>query len=123
MNNNDELNGTFNYLPPADKIMFSTAYRAITQLELWDYVKNIDNHNHNDRFCYNSEETKKIYNKIEELGYDGHSGYSYICTLKEMQFIAKYGEKEFKTRYDTYEKKTSTDKKIQERRRLIASLL
>lgn len=104
MNNDNELNGTFNYLTPGDKIMFSTAYQAITQLELWDYVKNIDTHN--DNFCYSSEETKRIYNKIEELGYSGHSGYSYISTLKEMQFIAIYGEKELKTRYDKYEKKS-----------------
>jgi hypothetical protein len=39
-----------------------------------------------------------------------------------MQFIAKYGEKLFKDRYDDYENKASSDPQIQERRRIIAGL-
>jgi hypothetical protein len=39
-----------------------------------------------------------------------------------MQFIAKYGEQKFKERYYEYEKKASTNRQIQERRRIIANL-
>jgi hypothetical protein len=42
--------------------------------------------------------------------------------MREMQFIAKYGEQKFKDRYDAYEKRASTNLKIQERRRIIAEL-
>ena len=40
-----------------------------------------------------------------------------------MQFIAKYGEKEFKNKYEEYENKVATDPQIQEKRRIIAELL
>jgi hypothetical protein len=47
-------------------------------------------------------ESDIIYKKIEELGYKGHSGCSYMSILREMQFIAIHGEKKFKDRYDAY---------------------
>jgi hypothetical protein len=39
--------------------------------------------------------------------------------MREMQFIAKYGEKKFKDRYDEYEKKSRSNPIILERRRII----
>lgn len=109
----EELNGTFQYLKSVgDQQMFSTAYKAITQTETWDYVKNMKD-------IYGSE-SDRIYKKIEELGYLGHSGCSFMGTMREMQFIAKYGEKKFKNRYDEYEIRASTDLQIQERRKIIA---
>jgi hypothetical protein len=94
--------------------MFATAYKAIAITEKWEYIKNMT-----DIF---DPESNIIYKKIEELGYEGHSGCSFMCTLREMQFIAKYGEQKFKDRYDDYEKRASTDRQIQERRRIIAEL-
>ena len=34
-----------------------------------------------------------------ELGYIGHSAYSFNWTMKQMQFIAKFGEEKFKENY------------------------
>jgi hypothetical protein len=111
----EELNGTFKYLKSnSDQIMYATAYKAITMTENWDYIKNMT-----DIF---DPESDIIYKKIEELGYEGHSGCSFMGTMREMQFIAKYGEQKFKDRYDEYEKRASTDRQIQERRRIIAEL-
>lgn len=111
----EELNGTFKYIKrKSDQNMFSTAYKAITLTETWDYIKNMEE--------IFGPEPDCIYKKIEEFGYQGHSGCSYMSTLREMQFIAIYGEKKFKDRYDDYEKRASTDRQIQERRRIIASL-
>ena len=111
----EELNGTFMYLKSkSDQQMFYTAYKAITMTEKWDYIKNME-----DVF---GPESNDICNKIEELGYTGHSGCSFMCVLREMQFIAKYGEKKFKERYDAYEKRASTDPNIQERRRILTEL-
>jgi hypothetical protein len=31
---------TFEFINPAEKIMYETAFNAITQLELWEYMKN-----------------------------------------------------------------------------------
>ena len=109
------LAGDFYYIKSnTDRIMFSTAYKAITQTETWDYIKNLES-------CFGIE-SDRIYKKIEELGYKGHSGCSFMITLREMQFIAKYGEQLFKDRYDDYENKASIDPQIQERRRILAGL-
>lgn len=98
------LNGDFYYIKSkTDRIMFSTAYKAITQTETWDYIKTLESHF--------SPESDRIYKKIEELGYTGHSGCSFMITLREMQFIAIYGEQLFKDRYDDYENKVSRDRK------------
>jgi hypothetical protein len=37
-----------------------------------------------------------IYNKIEELGYTGHSGASFGFTMRTMQYIATHGERKFR---------------------------
>lgn len=112
---NDELNGSFKYIKSkSDRQMFYTAYKAITITETWDYIKNM-------KSCFGLE-SDRIYKKIEEFGYLGHSGCSYTSTLREMQFIAINGEKLFKERYDDYEKRASIDTQIQERRRIIAEL-
>ena len=111
----DELNGSFKYINNiSDRKMFTTAYKAITLTETWEYIKNMES--------FFGPDSNRIYNKIEELGYLGHSGCSYMCTLREMQFIARHGEKEFKDRYDDYDMKTATDPQIQERRRILAEL-
>jgi hypothetical protein len=44
----------------------------------------------------NDPRVKIIYDKIEELGYTGHSGSSFGCTMRTMQYIATYGEKKFR---------------------------
>jgi len=111
----EELNGTFLYLKnKGDKIMFSTAYSAINQTETWDYIKELPS--------FYGPEINNIYKKIEELGYDGHSGCSFMATMREMQFIAKYGENKFKDRYDEYEKKAQSNPIILERRRIIEEI-
>jgi len=33
-----------------------------------------------------------IYKKMEELGYIGHSAFTFGWTMRQMQYIAKYGE-------------------------------
>ena len=93
----NDVNGSFIYLKSkSDREMYYTAYKAITVTETWDYIKNMTS-------CFGPE-SDRIYNKIEEFGYSGHSGCSYMCVLTDMQFIAKYGEQKFKERYYEYEK-------------------
>jgi hypothetical protein len=90
--------GKFEYIKnKSDQEIFYTAYVAITITELWDYIKQYEN--------FSDPEFNIIYNKIIELGYNGHSGCSFMATMREMQFISKYGEKEFKERYDNNHKR------------------
>ena len=78
----------FNYLDDNNmRQMFETAYQAITITELWDYMKkDVDN------YMFNSDdEVRRIYDKIEELGYIEHSGSSFGYIMRHMQFIATNG--------------------------------
>jgi hypothetical protein len=74
----------FNYLDDDNmRQMFETAYQAITITELWNYMEK-DMFNDDDKL-------RRIYNKIEELGYNGHSGSSFGYIMRHMQFIATNG--------------------------------
>lgn len=81
--------GDFSALPisKSTKEMLSDAYNAISQNELWDYMKTYEPNN---GFMF-SQPTSEILRINRSLKYDGHSGASYGCTMREMQFIAKNG--------------------------------
>jgi hypothetical protein len=74
-----------------DKIMLTTAYAAITKLNYWEYIKNMP-----EEFSVCSNEINEIYKVIEDFGYDGHSGGSFIYIIKTMQYIIKHGLGKFK---------------------------
>ena len=93
--------GQFLYVDDAnDKEMLQNAWTAITQLDLWDYMKR-------DTYSYmmsSDPEINIITKKMEELGYDGHSGSSFGWTLRQMQHIAQHGEDDFMDTYITNNK-------------------
>ena len=41
---------------------------------------------------------------MEELGYNGHSGYSFGWTMRQMQYIAEHGESNYMDTYLTNNK-------------------
>jgi nanoRNase/pAp phosphatase (c-di-AMP/oligoRNAs hydrolase) len=94
-NDNNFLgNGQFEYVEDIwTREMLINAWQAITTTELWDFVKeDIDS------FMFSSDpRVTRIYNKMEELGYGGHSGASFGCTMRNMQYLAEHGEEKFKT--------------------------
>lgn len=78
------------------RLMISTAIYAVTQLELWDFIREFNE----ESFMFsNHENVVKIYDKIEQLGYNGHSGCSFGVTMREIQYIAKNGLDEFKKKW------------------------
>ena len=93
--------GQFLYVDDAnDKEMLQNAWTAITQLDLWDYMKR-------DTYSYmmsSDPEINIITKKMEELGYDGHSGSSFGWTMRQMQHIAQHGEDDFMDTYITNNK-------------------
>jgi len=78
--------------------MLSSCWEAVTITDTWDFLKYEIGKN---GFINDSgPEVHLIYNKIEELPNSiGHSGYSFIWTLKQMQTIAIKGEEEYKKLY------------------------
>ena len=104
--NGDFVKGQFDYIKNnSEKRMLQTAYQAINILELWNYMKQDPGPN---GFVFGGDvRVRQIYNKIEELGYHGHSGSSFGCVLRDMQIIAQKGEKEYRKIY------LSTFKKVE----------
>ena len=88
--------GNFDYISShSERKMLSTAFQAINLTELWDFVeKPIDSF-----MCSGDKRVRAIYNKIEELGYHGHSGSSFGLTMRNMQQLAREGEEVFKQTY------------------------
>jgi hypothetical protein len=88
------IKGKFLYIKEMHtREMLVNAWNSITQLELWDYMKQ-------DTYSYmmsNDKEIDRITKKMEELGYNCHSGCSFEWTMRQIQYIAQNGE-------DTYMK-------------------
>ena len=60
----------FNYADNHSRAMLENAYQAISLTEMWDYIKK-----DRESFMLSSDkEIKIISDKMEELGYNGHSG-------------------------------------------------
>ena len=92
---NDD-SGEFKYISSYnDRVMMTNAWQAITLTETWDFVKqDIDS------FMFSLEpQISIISKKMEELGYNGHSGSSFGWVMRNMQYIAQHGEAKFREEY------------------------
>jgi hypothetical protein len=86
----------FDFVREYERVMFESAFNAISQLELWPYMRNFTG----ESFMFSQEKNvSMIYNKIEELGYHGHSGASFGCIMRAMQYIAINGLDSFREAY------------------------
>jgi hypothetical protein len=75
-----------------DKEMFTNAWKAITLTNNWDFIKQ-----RTDGFSLSRDiRINEITTKMEELGYNLHSGLSFGLTMRSMQYLLQYGEEEFK---------------------------
>ena len=85
----------FYYVDDNSRIIFENAYQAISLTEMWDYMKK-----DRESFMFSSDkEIEIISKKMEDLGYDGHSGSSFGITMRNMQFIALNGLEEHKKKW------------------------
>ena len=84
--------GKFQYIESThEREMLANAFQAISLTESWDFVKkDIES------FMWSNDPTIwVISNKMSDLGYNGHSGFSFGHTMRVMQHIAKYGEESY----------------------------
>jgi len=86
-------NGEMEYIKDkSNREMLTNAWKAITLTNNWDFVRQQTD-------SFTSCVDPKIYDiteKMEELGYKGHSGRSFGLTMRSMQYLLHYGEEEFK---------------------------
>lgn len=92
INNNFYGTGKFEYITDTNhREMLINAWRAITLTGNWSFIKQKI-----ESFMFSTDpRINIIYEKMEELGYNKHSGCSFGCILREMQFISQNGEKEY----------------------------
>ena len=99
-NSQDSLNvgdGNFDYIEDInERKMIENAWRAISQTNMWEFVaQKIDS------FMFTTDSRVNIISKkMEELGYHGHSGLSFGCTMRNMQYLVQYGEEKYKKMYE-----------------------
>jgi hypothetical protein len=90
--------GKFEYIKPSSahyKTMLVNAFQAVSQTESWDFMKKDC-----ESFMFSQDPSVLIISKkMIELGYNGHSGCSFGCIMRDMQYIAKHGEKQFMETY------------------------
>ena len=87
---------TFDFIPEGERSMYSTAFDAITQLELWPFMKNFEGKS----FMFDSyPEVDRISERINKLGYGLHSGASFGCMMRTMEYIGKNGFNMFEEDY------------------------
>ena len=88
--------GEFEYVKTmSTRIMLKNAYQAITQTETWGFINQ-------DIKCFmfsTTPEIRSISEKMIKLGYRGHSRGSFGWTMREMQYIVRNGEEEYKKYY------------------------
>ena len=73
---------------PEEAIMLKDAYVAITNADLWDYMKKPSTPG-KDGFMFSTDHELVILSRY--MKYDGHSGASYAWTMRVMESIAKNG--------------------------------
>ena len=98
-NNITFISGIFDYVKNNnDRELYINAYKAITMTEMWEFMKK--DPGENGYMFSHHPELQIICTKMNELfgGYinNPHSGCSFACTMRAMQYIAKNGELAFK---------------------------
>ena len=69
---------------------------TVSNLELWNWFRNINI----ESFMFsNDPNISNIYYEIERVGYTGHSGASFGCTMRNIEFIAKHSFDAYRHRY------------------------
>lgn len=95
-------NGGFEFADDWSRRYFKSAHNAISRCELWNWLKNYEvDQGRGFMFTRNVPQLDKL---SEEMDKDpvngGHSGASYGCTMRNMEFIAKHGYQAFKSGYN-----------------------
>ena len=77
--------------------MIENGYQAVNSLELWDFLSKFEPEEGKGFMFTDHHEINRIGEKMEELpNSPGHSGASFACTMRHLQYIAKHGLDKYK---------------------------
>ena len=101
-------NGMFEFVKSNnDRDYYKSAHKAITTCELWNWLRNHEfEEGQGFMFANNVPEVKCINSEMyKDPINSGHSGSSYGYTMRQMEYIAKYGYNIFRLEYTSSKKK------------------
>ena len=95
-------NAGFEFADNWSRTYFKSAHQAISRCELWNFLRNFEPED-GKGFMF-TRDVPELDRLNEEMSKDpvngGHSGASYGCTMRNMEFIAKHGYQAFKESYN-----------------------
>ncbi len=91
-------NGGFEFADDWSRPYFKSAHQAISRCELWNWLQKYEpEEGCGFMFARNVPELDRLSEEMhKDPVNDGHSGASYGCTMRNMEFIAKNGYQAFK---------------------------
>ena len=95
-------NGGFEFASEWSRPYFKSAHQAISRCELWNFLRNFEpEEDKGFMFTRGVPELDRLSEEMQKDPInDGHSGASYGCTMRNMEFIAKNGYQEFKAEFN-----------------------
>ena len=96
------VSGSFDFVKSYDQASFENAHYAITQCELWEWIRDFDPPTSEGFMFCDTPELKRIKTAMFEHNDSvagGHSGSSYAYVMRLMQYIATHGFADFKETY------------------------
>jgi hypothetical protein len=98
----DVGDGKFEFIDQGSRPYLENAHWAITQCELWDWLRTYSPPDGKGFMFSTTAEMDRIVKKMyEEDIANGHSGASYACTMRVMEYIAKNGYERYKTEVES----------------------
>ena len=96
--------GDFSFIrDEIDKRLLTNIYRAVERERLWDFLKAGPS---GGAFMFSEEGNERLSGVSKAVEDDGHSGASFACSLREIQFIARHGWDAYVKLYEVKNKKT-----------------
>lgn len=91
-------NKGFEFASEWSRPYFKSAHQAISRCELWNWMRNYEpERDRGFMFARNVPELDRLNEEMmNDPVNEGHSGASYGCTMRNMEFIAKHGYQRFK---------------------------
>jgi hypothetical protein len=96
--------GDFSFISDEnEKKILTNMYRAVEAEGVWDFLKAGPS---GGSFMFSKEAIERLSGVSKAVEDDGHSGASFACSLREIQFIARHGWDAYVNMYEMKNKKT-----------------
>jgi hypothetical protein len=94
----------FSFIPSGmTRQLASTSYNSVTALNMWDFFQEFKPEEGKGFMFSSHPKLTQLGNYIENTYHVGHSGASWGCSMRIVQFIANNGITKYRQKYDSPE--------------------